>query len=600
MALDAITVCALAQQFQDDLLGARVDKIYQPERDELTLSLRTKEQSFRLLLSANSANPRAHFTQKAKQNPVSAPMFCMLLRKHLSGGKITAVLQPDFERILDFHIESYTELGDLTTKHLIAELMGRHSNIILTDENKKILDSIKHVDLTVSSVRQVLPGLTYEMPPKQHKINPLTGEYLELVQAVASVSDDLSVDRFIMKTIMGISPVIAREISYQCFGQTDVSVSRLSPDRQKQLCDTIFKLFETIRSHHFSPCVIYDMLSPKPLDFSAVSIGQYESAAKVIAVQNISEAVAQFFETRDAEERKKQKTADLLHLLHTNLDRCAKKIVLLSDTLHDSANMEKYKIYADLLTANLYQIKQGEPHAVLTNFYDPHACEVRIPLDVSMTPQQNAQRYYKKYTKAKTAQQQAALQLELAENEQKYLESVLQSCAMAESEQDLKELREELVAGGYIRHASNNRKNRQTARSRPLHFVSSDGFDIYCGKNNAQNDYLTLRFANSADLWFHTKNFPGSHTIIKLGIDKNVPETTIQEAAVLAATHSAAKQSAQVPVDYTQIKNVKKPAGAKPGMVIYDHYRTLYVKPDESLVSRLQAAASDHSPGAGV
>ena len=586
MALDGIAVRALVHEFSRALEGARVDKVHQPEKDEVTITFRSKGGSYKLLLSASASNPRAHFTQVSKKNPMTAPMFCMLLRKHLSSGKIVKVIQPGFERCIEFHIESYTELGDLTVKRLIIEIMGRYSNIILTDADGKILDSIKHIDFTVSSVRQILPGMQYAPPPPQDKIDPLSCDYLDIVRSVAAADEKLPTDKLVLQSFAGISPIVAREVCYQSLGSADLRAAELTPEMQKALCDAIFALFEKIRAQAYAPCIVYDSASGKPLDFCAFAIAQYGPLARAAQCETVSEAADTFYLTRDLAERKKQKSAGLMKRISNNIDRCAKKIVLLQQTIDDAKKKDKHKMYADLLTANLYRMQTGEKAVTVQNFYSEELKEITIPLDVSQTPQQNAQRYYKKYNKAKVAETEAAHQMALAQDELAYLESAMQSLHLAQTEEDLAEIREELAQSGYITSAARGKKKAAPV-SKPLHFVSSDGFDIYVGKNNVQNDRLTLRFANSADLWFHTKNFPGSHTVIKLGLDKDVPERTILEAATLAAVHSSAKNSAQVPVDYTQIKNVKKPSGAKPGMVIYDHYNTLYVTPDAALPGRL-------------
>ena len=588
MALDGIAVRALVKQFNSELLSSKVDKIYQPEKDEITVAFRSVNGTKKLLLSASSSNPRAHFTEISKKNPMTAPMFCMLLRKHLCGGRVVDIRQNGLERSIDFCIESYTELGDLTIKHLIIEIMGKHSNIILTDDESKILDSIKHIDFTLSSVRQILPGLIYSAPPSQDKINPLECEYLDIVRVIASADDKITADKLILKSFEGISPLAAREMCHRALKSTDVLAASLNPEMQKALCDSVFGLFDDVKNERFEPCIIYDKVSKRPLDFCAHDIRQYEQMASVQSCASISEAVEAYYVTRDTEERKKQKTAALTKLVSNNIDRCAKKLILLQQTIEDARSRERHKLYADLITANLYRIGNGEKSAVVQNFYSPEYEDVTIPLDASVTPQQNAQRYYKKYNKAKVAQEQAQKQLDIANEELLYLESVMQNISLAADEEDISSIRDELLAQGYISARGRERKKKNEQPTKPLHFVSSDGFDIYVGKNNTQNDYVTLRLANSSDLWFHTKAFAGSHTIIKLGLDKNVPDTTMLEAASLAAFYSSAKNSPKVEVDYTQIKNVKKPLGAKPGMVIYEHYNTLYVAPDEELAKKLK------------
>lgn len=584
MALDAIAVCALTAQLKAETVSSKIDKIHQPEKDEITIYLRSRQGNARLLISASSANPRVHFLNSAKSNPITAPNFCMLLRKHLTGGKIIDVTQYRFERIMDFHIECYTEMGDLTVKHLIAEIMGRHSNIILTDCEYKILDSIKHIDLLTSSVRQILPGLTYEPVPPQDKLNPLSVTEEQIKKTVFECEAEISPSKFIMTAFDGFSPVNAREISYEALGGDEAKLCSMSENEKNALYLTLVKYFEKIRKGEFSPCIISDKL--RPVDFSAFEIRQYGETVQTKICQSISDAVSEFYYTRDSAERKKQKSAGLTRTVTNNIERCVKKISLLNKTLNDAKDRDKHKIYGDLINANLYRIETGAKYAEVENFYSESMEKVRISLDEALSPQANAQRYYKKYTKAKVAAVEAKKQLELAEAELKYLESVLSNLSIAENEQDLNALKDELAEGGYIVKKGSGKRKMQT-KSAPLHFVSSDGFDIYVGKNNVQNDTLTLKFANSSDLWFHTKNFAGSHTVIKFGIDKNVTERTVFEAATLAATYSSAKSSSNVPVDCTEIKNVKKPNGAKPGMVIYENYRTLYVDPDEEMAKKL-------------
>ncbi len=588
MALDGIAVAALVREFRTAALGAKIDKIYQPEKDEITLALRNRGDAYKLLLSASASNPRAYLTQTAFQNPINAPMFCMLLRKRIGGGKIVDITQPGFERIIDFCIEAYTELGDLAVRHLIIEIMGRHSNIILTDSDGRIADSVKHIGANVSSRRLVLPSLAYALPPAQDKISPLTATEAQIASAVAKAQAGIKADRFILDTFAGISPVVAREVCYRALGAADTYVSEMTGPMRLRLIEAVCSLFSAVRNGSFSPCVIYDNATGRPLDFAAIAIAQYGNAARVEGCGTVSEAAERFYAVRDTAERKKQKSAGLDRVIGNNIDRCAKKLTLLYKTLEDAKNKDSYKRYADLLTANLYRLREGAAVAEVEDFYAEAPGMVLIVLDPSLSSQANAQRYYKKYAKAKTAETEASRQVELACDELSYLESIRQSCSMASTEQELGEIRSELAAGGYIKKSGGKDKRKQQ-KSEPLHFISSDGFDIYCGKNNLQNDYLTLRLANSADLWFHTKNIPGSHTVIKLGTDKDVPDSTIREAAMLAALHSSAKNGSQVPVDYTQIKNVKKPSGAKPGMVIYDHYNTLYVTPDETLVPGLKA-----------
>ena len=591
MAFDAITVRNIVNELNNTIINAKIDKIHQPERDELLISLRTRENTYKLVISASAAHPRLHFTDNVKPNPITAPMFCMLLRKHLSGGRITAVEQPEFERVVRFDIESYNELGDLTTKHLIVEIMGRHSNIILTDSEYKILDSIKHIDFSVSSVRQVLPSLQYVSPPSQNKINPLTVTKEEIISAFLKGTDGVKTDKFILSVFEGISPIVAREISFRAIGTTDAFIGELDTAAKAKLIASVADVFEDIRKNNFAPCIVTYASDNKVIDYASVNITQYGGMGNTTAFDSIHELLDAFYSKRDADERIKQRSANLVKLVTNHLERASKKLIIQQNTVKDAEKAEKFKIYGDLIIANMYRIDEHSTKIEVENYYEDGSPVICITLDPSLTPSQNAQKYYKKYNKSKTALVETAKQIESTVQDITYLESVLHNLNSASNENDLLEISAELAEQGYISSRAKSVKNNKQAKlkqSKPMHYISSDGLDIFVGKNNHQNDYLTLRYANSSDIWFHTKNIPGSHTVIKLGIDKNVPERTMMEAANLAAYYSKAKNSSQVPVDYTSIKNVKKPNGAKPGMVIYDFYNTVYVRPDEKLVESLK------------
>jgi predicted ribosome quality control (RQC) complex YloA/Tae2 family protein len=573
MALDAAAIRAITNELKC-LEGGRIDKIHQPERDEIVINVRTYDEHYRLVISASPAHPRIHLTASAKENPKTAPLFCMLLRKHIGSGKIISVEQEGFERIVKIAVESYDELGDKTTKYLIAEIMGRHSNIILVSEDGRIIDSVKRVDETISSVRNILPGGIYEMPPLQEK-TPLTEFDID---CVLNFDKPVKADKAIMAAVGGISPLTAREIVYSVFGITDVKNSDVNTNRAAALKLALIKLSENVRNGNFSPCLITDKTTGKIIEFSSVDIKQYEELAAVQRYESMNELVDAFYFKRDMHERMRQKSAGLIKLLTNQAERISKKISILENTLKDAQRLDEYKVNADLITANIYRLKEGMKSAELENYYNPSCETVKVSLDPSLSPSQNAQRYYKKYNKAKTALTEAAKQLKLSREELEYIESTLAMTENAESIADINEIRAELVQQGYITNRQ-TKQQKKKEKSKPMHFVSSDGFDIYVGRNNTQNDYLTLKLANSSDLWFHTKDIHGSHTVIKLGIDKEVPRSTLIEAAQLAAYYSQARESSQVPVDYTVIKNVKKPNGAKPGMVIYEGYNTVYVKP---------------------
>ena len=511
MAFDAVAVRCLVKDLKDKLINSRIDKIHQPEKDEITINLRTMTDNFKLVLSASPAHPRVHFTNVSKKNPISAPMFCMLLRKHIGSGKITDIEQIGFERIIKFSIESYDELGDLKTKYLIVEIMGRHSNIILTNQDMRILDCIKHIDFTVSSVRQLLPGLDYVSPPVQDKTD------LTEISETANIdfsSPIQTADKAILSAIAGISPLTSREIVYRAFGRTDVKCSELTDNGRNKLLYETVKLAKDVQQNNFSPCMIINSASGKLMEFSATPITQYESLAEIKEFDDISVLLDTFYRTRDMHERMRQKSADLVKLLNNNIERVSKKLGILNKTLADSENKDKYKIYGDLLMANLYNIKNGQSSVEVIDYYKEDSPTVKIPLSPQLSPSQNAQKYYKRYNKAKNAEIEAAKQIENAKNDLEYLESTLAAIETSDTESDLNAIRAELIAEGYLNRKFNPKKQKQNA-SKPMHFVSSDGFDIYVGKNNTQNDYLTLKFANSSDLWFHTKNIHGSHTIRK-------------------------------------------------------------------------------------
>lgn len=571
MALDAICIKGITSELSDKIINGRIDKIHQPENDEIIIHIRTYDESFKLVVSANSAHPRIHLTQHSKKNPMTAPMFCMLLRKHIGSGKIISVEQIGFERIVKISVESYNELGDLTVKHLIAEIMGRNSNIILVNNDMKIIDSIKRVDFTISSVRQILPGLQYEYPPIQDKA-PLTDI---TVNTEFDFSKPLTADKVIMNTVSGISPLTAREIVYKAFGETGIAAQDLNLNKQSALKAKILSFSDDIKNNRFKPCIIKAASNEKMLDFSATDITQYSQMAQVIYTESMNQTLDDFYYLKDLHERMRQKSADLIKLLNTAAERTSKKINILTKTLCDAENKDLYKIKGELITSNLYRINDGDKELEAENYYNNMEL-IKISLDPSLSPSANAQRYFKKYNKAKTAEKEAAKQLTAAKANLEYIESTLTLAENAENESDLNEIRSELIREGYLKRKNTQKKKQNSA---PRHFISSDGFDIYVGKNNTQNDYVTTKLANTSDLWFHTKNIHGSHVIIKLGVNKNVTRTAITEAAQLAAYYSKARESSQVPVDYTKIKNVKKPNGAKPGMVIYDGYNTIYVTP---------------------
>lgn len=568
MAFDSTVTFAIVNELKSNIISAKIDKVYQPEKDEILISLRTFSSTYKLVISASSANARVHFTEQTKENPKTAPLFCMLLRKHLQSGKIVEIKQPDFERIIDITVEIYNELGDKVQNHLIAEIMSRNSNIILTDENYKILDCIKHIDFTQNSVRQLLPGLIYVAPPQQDKIPILDStKILDLDFSYAE-----SVAKSIMAQISGISPMFSREASFLACGD----VGARECDKNK-LIAIIEDFRKSVLENKITPTVISEKATGRLIDFTLIPPKQYGDAVDLISFSTASDMVEEFYRVRDIKERTKQKSADIVKLLNTNIERAGKKLAIQKVALSDAKNKDLYKKYGDIITSSIYMLSQGMTEATLPDYLADGA-EITVPLSPTLSPAENAQKYYKKYNKAKTAETETAKQIEMTTAEIEYLESTLVLVENCTTLSDINAVKQELAEQGYIKRQISKKKQSEST-SKPHHFISSDGFDIYVGKNNMQNDKLTLHFANSNDIWFHTKKIHGSHTVIKLGIDKNVPKSTMMEAATLAAYFSKARESNQVPVDYTEIKNVKKPSGAKPGMVIYDHYNTIYTTP---------------------
>lgn len=567
MALDGIVIKNIVSELNKTLTGSRVDRIYQPERDELTIVF----PEGRLTVSVNPSSARVCMSTAKKENPQQAPMFCMLLRKHLTPARLERVYQDGFERIIIMEFDARNDMGDSVKKKLICELMGRHSNIILTDEDGRIIDSIKHIDVSVSSVRQILPGLMYEGAPTQHKQNPLTASEEDIENALLGFDKYTPSDKALLEAFTGLSPMACREIAFRATGCTDTPICDA-----ENLAETAKGFFDDIKSCSFTPCTVY--IDDKKEEFSSFLPKQYGRRAKIVAAESVSEVLESFYEGRDAQARQKQKTAAVSKLVSNLIAHASKKINIYKNTIKDSENRDSFKLKGDLLVANIYKLKGGESSITVENFYDESLPEVKITLDPQKTPSQNAQRLYAKYTKLKTAGEVAAEMLEKTEEELTYLLSVQQFISEIKTSSDLSQIKEELHEGGYIKKSKGRQKPQ---KAKPMELESSDGFKILVGKNNIQNDYVTFKLSRSRDIWLHTKNIPGSHTLIVRGNADEIPESTIIEAANICAAHSKAKDGVKVPVDYTEIKNVKKIAGAKPGMVIYDNYNTVYVTPSD-------------------
>lgn len=587
MALDGVFLRHLKEEIGTSLLGTRVDRVFQPNRDELILAFRGFSAAYKLLISARANSARVNLTTIPVENPQQPPMLCMLLRKKLQGAKLLEITQPDLERALMLKFDSVNELGDHVELTLAVEIMGRYSNIILVDENGKIIDALKRVDAEMSSERLVLPGLLYRLPPPQDKLSMLTCTVEEIMTRIDALPRDMELSKALMSVLQGISPIIAREIENSAGLGHEVYVKSMTPPQRRRTEMYVATLMETAKNVSGTPHIVIDPQN-KPKDFAFMDIRQYGSAMTVSEKKSFSEMLDAFYAERDQIERMRVKSQDLLRLLANHADRLSRKIANQQAELSACAERDTLRIKGDLLSANMYAIQKGETSVKLQNFYDENLAELEIALDPALTPQQNAQKYYKNYRKAKTAEEKLTEQIGLAQTELTYIDSVFESLALAENERDLNEIRAELAEQGYVRRRVGKKNQKQPVLSAPLKFKTSDGFTVLVGRNNRQNDKLTMKDANNNDIWFHTKNIPGSHTV--LVTDGKAPtETAMEEAAVLAAQHSRAKDSAQVPVDYTQIRYVSKPQGAKPGMVIYVQYKTVYVDPTTESKAKQQS-----------
>ncbi len=578
MALDGAFLRHIKKELEQKLIGARVDKIHQPNREELVVSFRGYDMACKVLFSARANSARVHFTSIPLENPKQPPMLCMLLRKKLQGSKLTAIRQPELERLLHFDFDSIDELGDHVTLTLTMEIMGRYSNIILTGPDGKIIDALKRVDAEMSSQRLVLPGLTYHLPPPQDKLCMLTAGTPELQEALKALPRDMELSKALLGVLQGVSPVVCREIAHRAGRGRELTAFTMDEEQRFRLGFFYQKVREMVIEAAGTPHMAVNP-QKKPMDFSFLDVQQYGTSAVVRQGEGFSQLLDDFYREKDQQERMRVREQDLLRLLSNHAERLARKINAQRGELDQCAQREALRVAGDLLSANLYNIEKGASAVALANFYEEGQPPVHIKLDPALTANQNAQKYYKEYRKAKTAEEKLTEQIEIAGRELEYLDSVLDALARAETERDLVEIRTELKEQGYIR-ASRGKKEKPAAVSAPLSFTTEDGFTVLVGRNNRQNDRLTMKLANNNDIWFHTKNIPGSHTVLVTEGRAPTPQA-MEKAAKLAARHSKAKDSAQVPVDYTQVRHVSKPQGARPGMVIYVNYKTVFVDPQE-------------------
>lgn len=591
MSLDGAFLHCVKRELEN-LIGARVDKVYQPSREEIVISLRMLNSNDRgakkLLFSANGGAARVHLTNMELENPAAPPMFCMLLRKRLGGGKLSAIRQDGLERVLYFDFECTNEIGDPVVNTLTAEIMGRYANIILMS-NGRVIDSVKRVtdedNSDESTVRRILPNIVYEAPARPERLCLLDAGVDEIIGLVSELSRKTGrLCKALPEVLEGIAPIFAREAAFYAAGDTDIPCAELTDTHKNRLCRFLDYARAYLNGKVNAPYVMLTDETGKNKDFSFVEIKQYGSGMKITSFNSACELLDAFYAAKSSENTQKQRTKSLLTVLNNAYSRVSRKLELQKKELSECAEREKFKICGDLVNANIYQLEKGMTKCVLDDFYTGEKREIK--LDARLTPSQNAQKYYTEYRKLDTAEKKLTSLIESGTAELVYLDSVLDSLARAETERELSEIRRELVEQGYIR--GENRKTPERGKlSEPMRFTSSDGFEILVGKNNRQNDILTLKTAKATDIWLHTKDIAGSHVIIRAN-GQTVPERTILEAAQIAAYHSKGRSGSGVPVDYVPVKFVKKPAGAKPGMVIFTNNRTLYVTPDKDEVENLK------------
>lgn len=577
MAFDGVMMHYVKEEIKSVALDARVSQIHQPNRDELVIALRTKNGNKKLLVSSRANSPRICFTEHSIENPATPPMLCMLLRKRLGGAKLVDVRQIELERIMFLDFIATNELGDKVKLTLCVEIMGKYSNIILIDENDNIVDALKRVDFTMSTQRLVLPNIKYELPPKQDKLCILECSGRDIVEKAINTPAEMRLSKALLSAMQGVSPIITRELEYMVGVDSNRELTVI--DKLK-LIEKVDKLKEYIVSGEKSPTM---MIKPedKPFDISFMDIMQYGEMASKKRFLDFSTLLDSFYYERDKAERMKVKGQDLLRLCSNIQDKLCRKIAVQEKELKDSLNRDKLRKKGDLLQANMYKMVRGQSFIDVEDYYDNNKI-VRIKLSPTLNPSQNVQKYYKDYRRAKTREEMLTVQIAKAKAELQYISAVQESLGRAESERELTEIRQELVDEGYLKNRNPKGRNKALKLLPPKEYTSSDGFTIYVGRNNKQNDKLTLKTARNYDMWLHTKDIPGSHVII-VSDNREITDTAILEAASLAAYNSKAKESDNVPVDYTIVKNVSKPSGAKPGMVIYVNNKTVYVTPKESI-----------------
>ena len=577
LPLDGLTLGFVCRELSERLVGGRVDRVQQPERDELHLLIRSQGENHRLLLCASAHHARIHLTGEGKPNPMEPPMFCMLMRKHLQGGRVAAVRRVAGDRIAEIAVDALDELGEVRRRTLIIEVMGRHSNIVLRDADGRIIDAIRHVGADMSRVRQIQPGLPYAYPPSQGKLDPDEATREQLAEALAQGSSRLH--KALLESIAGLSPQAARELACRLAGDEEAVVS---PGGAAGLAERLHALLGTLPA--LTPPVLLLDGDGQPVDVYPFAQHRHPDALQRPVPEGMSAALDAFFRARDRHDRVSQRTASLLRTLKTHIERCEKKLALQQEALEGGARMEEWRICGELISANLHVLEKGMTQTTLANFYDPENAQLTIALDAQYTPIQNAQRYFKRYQKARVAQRMAADQIQKSQAELEWLDTQLDDLRKCTDDAEIGEIRTLLTEGGYLRASHHRGAARKAKPSQPFHYLSSDGYDIFVGKNSVQNDRLTTQ-ARGDDTWLHAKDMPGSHVVI--ASEEVVPDSTLREAVLLAAYYSKGSASSRVPVDYTLRRYVKKPGGTPVGYFTYTQQETMWVVPDETAVKRL-------------
>ncbi len=630
MALDGIFLRTIKIELEKNIINSRVEKIYQPSKDEIIISLRGNGVSKKLLINSGANNPRIHFTELNIESPQIPPMFCMLLRKYIGSAKVKSIEQLNLDRIIYINFESINEIGDLTNIRLAVEIMGKHSNIILINNKNKIIDSIKRVTPDISTIRQILPNSTYNYPPIQDKLNIIENNTTDILEKIY-MPPIFTLDKKLIKTIEGISPVVAREISYYVSTEKNIYNNNLSNDMKDRLKFYINNIKSNINNNKFNFNLIIEDNNPK--DFSFIDINQYSIPIITKKFDSPSKLLDYFYKEKDNIIRTKQKAKDLFKLIINTIEKISKRIEIQNKKLIECKKKDKFKLYGELIISNIFMINKGDKKVYVDNYYESPITKIEINLEPELSPQKNAEKYFNKYKKLITAEKIAKSIIKKSKIELEYINSVFDSLTRSVNESDIIEIRQELFEQGYLKQQNklknknikskpplkfissdgytrsvnesdiieirqelfeqgylkqqNKLKNKNIKSKPPLKFISSDGYIILCGRNNKQNDYLTLKQAKKHDIWLHTKDIPGSHVII-ITNNEDIPFSTIKEAAIVAAVNSKAANSSKVPVDYTQVKNIKKPNGAKPGMVIFDNNKTIYINPDIYIIDKIK------------